>query len=351
MSEKAGDPRANVGSEFAEDWNALVDNGLIPGGEKIGDPDPAPATEDVKAEPAAESTEAPAAAPAVDPVKEWAGKYASPEAMEKGYLNAEKHLETLTRENRAFREQEARRQGQTDPSKVQTPQANTEPVATPPAPVDWLNNPAVKKFSESTGSDPSIAAELMQGAFEAAVSASVEQATKAAQEAVAPIYARGEADTYMQQNHPDAFKFTPEIAAYMETADPVVQATFRNEVAAKNYAGASKLAWLAYQQDSGLTTQRQMKAEAGESAETQAAQKADAGVTGTSPGTTPHTARRADDGPTQTEILELAAQARTSGDAKDATAYREATVGDMLKRDPAFQKMLSNHARNDGQTR
>lgn len=346
MSEKSGDPRTNVGNEFKEDWNNLIDHGLIPGGEKIGDPEPTAVKEEAKPK------EKPAPTPDESgKAREWAGKYDSPEAMEKGYKNAEEHLVRLTKENKAFREQEALRSTQTGTAQEQTPQAYTEPVATPPAPVDWMANPAVKKFSEITGTDPSAGAEMAQGIYEAAVNAAVKQATQVAQEAVAPIYARGEADAYMAEKHSEAFKFTPEIAAYMETADPVVQATFRNEVAAKNYAGASKMAWLAYREDSGLSAQTQMKAEAKESESEQQTQKADAGVTATAPGTTPHTARDVADGPTQSEILELAAQARTSGDQKDQVRYRDATIGDMLKRDPAFQNMLTQHALEDERKR
>jgi len=336
--EKTGDPRNNVAKEFENDWNRMVKDDLIPGGELIGEPEPVAAKEEAK--PKEESAYSP---DNTGNMREWAGKYSSPEEMEKGYKNAEKHLEQLVKENKAFREQEALRESQTGVPQAQTPQNYAPPEATPPAVVDWTKHPAVQKFSESTGNDPS---EMMQGVYEAAVNAAVRQATIVANEAIAPIYARGEADAYMAEHHSEAFKFTPEIAAYIQTADPVVQATFRNEVAQKNYAGAAKMAWMAYREDSGLFKQTQMKAEAGESAAEQQTQKADAGIAGTSPGTTPHSQRARNDGPSNQQIQELADRARL-GTIHDQRRYRDATIGQMLKNDPAFQRVLAHHKAGD----
>ncbi len=348
-NETAIDPHAKIMGEFERDWNQMVDDGLLPGEPHVNPSEPVPIKVKVEGS-EAPPTEAPAVskesmppAEAGEEPRKLAGKYNDSAALEKGYVNLLKQANTMAQENRQFREHQV-----SDPNLTQNPRSQAAPEATPPSAVDWSSNPAVKAFSEGTGADPSVAEGLARGIYDSVVKDAVTAAQAAAQEAVAPLYAQGEADKYMQGKYPEAFKFTPELVSYMETADPVTKATFRNLVEAKNYAGASSYAWLTYKEDSGLSAQGTLQAEAKVTETERADAKANAGVTASLPGTSPREAKTEDEGYSTQQILELAAKARNSGDQKDATAYRDATIGRMLKADPQFQKMLANHNREYG---
>ncbi len=349
--EPATDPQVKIRKEFERDWNQMVDDGLLPGEPHVNPSEPV-AVEAKKEGSEAPPTKAPAEpkestppAEAGEEPRKFADKYNSVAELEQGYAHLNTLAQKMAAENRQFREQ-----GTGDPVPAHDPRSQAAPEATPSSVVDWSSNPAVKAFSEGTGAEPHIARDLAQGIYDSVVREAVSAAQTAAQEAVAPLYAQGEADQYMQGKYPEAFKFTPELATYMETADPVTKATFRNLVEAKNYAGASSYAWLTYKEDSGLSKQGSLKAEAKITETERADSKANAGVTASQPGTSPRDAKVADEGYTNAQILELAQKARTSGDQKDQKAYRDATIGKMLKADPQFQKMLANHNREYGLT-
>ena len=351
MSEHDG--RKRLRAEVAQQFDDLVDGGKIAGNKLPAQEGLELATPVEEATPPTEQA-TPAEKPAKQPAKaepQYAGKYKSVPELESGYEHLLKQSGIMSTENAQYREQLASMTA-TPPNTqaTQTPggspgmEQRVDPSAKSPV---WNTNAAVMKFSESTGLDPSVAGDLAASIYDQAVASVQQSAMQAAQDAVAPIYAQTAADNYMQQNHPEAFKFTDELKTYLETANPQVKATFKNLADAKNFAGASEYAWLSYRQNAGDTAQSQVLAQAKESATEQAQAQANAGVAATSPGTPVHAESQKPDAPTNEEVTELAKRART-GDIHDQKRYREATVGRMLGNDPAFQKMVEKHNREFG---
>lgn len=328
-------------------YNQGVEDGNV-SGEKLpgGPPEEAPAppttpppVEEKVAEPKAKEQE---------PL--LAGKYKTPEDLAQGYQHLLTQATTMSQENAAYREQleaiQNRRpvaEGQ-DSAYVQGGSPGSEPRVNPVGRTpDWRDSGAVKKFSETTGAEPEVVAGLLSDVYNSVVA----EAQRAAQEAVAPIYAQNKADAYINQKHPEAPKFTKEVEAYLETADPVVKTTFSKMVEAKEFAGAMDYAWLSYKDATGRSVENQLKAESEEAAAETEDAKRHAGVKPSSPGTPSKQGAEDADEPDPKELEALLKRAQ-SGDIHDQKAYRDATVGKMLAKDPAFQAMMKRHNQEVG---
>lgn len=342
--------RERLAAEITRDFNDMVDSGQInaeklPSNEPAANPEPQPAPTAPKV---ANKQEA-------QPAKDeplLAGKYKDVDALVAGYNNLLGQSTKISNENQTYREQlEFVTRGRPEGMDAATHIPGGSPGAAPridpsTRTLDWKANEAVMKFSENTGLDPSIPAALAASIYDSVTQNIQSISAAAAQNAMAPFYAQSQAETYIQQKHPDANKLAPEIKLFLETADGVVQGTFKNLVDANNYAGAGDYAYLAYMESNGRA-QSDLKAQAKTTEHEQAQAKANAGLAPSSPGTPIHDNTTVDDAPSNENIQMLAARAR-NGDIHDQKAYRDATVGRLLKNDPNFQAMLKRHNREMG---
>jgi hypothetical protein len=224
-------------ADVVRQYNEGVEDGRVSGEKLPGGPTeeaPAPPT----APPPVEENAAEPKAKGEEPL--LAGKYKSAEELAKGYQNLLTQATRMSQENATYREQleavQSRRpvtEGQ-DSAYVQGGSPGSEPRVNPLGRTpDWQASGAVRKFSESTGVEPSVVGELAADIYNSVV----HEAQRAAQAAVAPIYAQSKADAYIQQKHPDVVKFTPEVRVFLDTTDDsVVKETFKNLVEANNYA-------------------------------------------------------------------------------------------------------------------
>ncbi len=345
--------RDRLADDVQHQFNEMVESGQINSeklpprpGQKPEEPAPIPTESDPTPQEKAPSAK-------VEPL--LAEKYKSVPDLEQGYTHLLTQTGVISQENAQLREQLAATQA-TPVAMPATQLPGGSPGADPRvdplnrSSIDWKANGAVMKFSESTGLDPSIGADLASSIYDSVVQGATAAATRAAQDAVAPIHSQNQADAYMHQKHPEAFKFTQELQTYLGTADPTVKATFKNLVDANNFSGASEYLWFAYKQSSGKTVQSQLLAQAKETEPSREQAKAQAGVSSSSPGTPIHESTAQSEVPTNEEIAILAQRAM-KGDIHDQKAYREATTGRMLKNDPNFQKMLQRHEREFGLSR
>jgi hypothetical protein len=259
--------------------------------------------------------------------------------LERGYSNLLAQTNTISGENKQYREQLAslttRQAYNEQVPHVPGGSPGAEPRVDPTARATLKDSGAVMKFAEKTGLDVSDVADFAQSIYDPIV----EIAQQAAQDAVAPIYANAEADAYMHKEHPDASKFTPELMAYHDTAPEKVKSIFANMTKAGERAGALEYLYLKYRHDMGNEAQGRIAANAEVTEEQRVQARADAGVSSSSPGTPIHAGTKSSDEPAIDDVLQLAANAR-SGDIHDQKAYRDATVGRMLQSDPNFVKMI-----------
>jgi hypothetical protein len=337
-------------AQFRQDYNALVADK-----EMSNDPLPTPGEAPAPPTKPTETAEKVAGPKAKTEEPRLAGKYETVEELEKGYNHLLTQATKMSGENQSYREQleaiQSRRpvtEGQ-DSTFVQGGSPGAEPRVNPAARTpDWSASGAVKKFSETSGVEPSVAEGFAADIYASVVQVAQQEAQRAAQEAVAPIYAQSRADAYMQQNYPDAVKLAPEISLFLETTDnPVTKETFKNLADAKNIAGAMEYATLAYKNAMGADIEKRLRAESDETAAENADAKKHAGVTPSSPGTPVHAGAKQDDTFSNEDIEALAKKART-GDIHDQKRYRDATVGRMLKSDPNFQAMIKRHQKEFG---
>ena len=339
--------RERLAAEITRDFNQMVESGQINAEPLPVRESDTPATEPQPAPTEPKVADKQEAQPAKDEPL-LAGKYKDVDALVQGYNNLLGQSTKISTENQTYREQlnsmiRGRPEGMDANTHIPGGSPGADPRIDPLGRTpDWKTNAAVMKFSENTGLDPDVPAALAASIYDSVTQDIQRISAEAAQKALAPIYAQSQAEMYIQQKHPEASKLAPEIKLFLETADPVVQGTFKNLVDANNYAGAGDYAYLAFRQASGGQAQSDLQAQAKTTEHEQAQAKANAGLAPSSPGTPIHDNTTKDDAPSNEAILKLAERAR-NGDIHDQKAYRDATVGRMLKGDPNFQKMLARH--------
>lgn len=210
-------------------------------------------------------------------------------------------------------------------------------LRTPLQPVDWAASGAVKQVADAYGVEPGPLADLARTIQEQTIAAT--QQTLQAE--LAPLYAQtqaqyaqAQAEAVMRQRSPEAFQYGQEMNIFMQ-ADPVVKNTFDSLTGIGNYLGAMEYVWSTFKNHVAVAAQQNLQSQALDADVIRLAQRAQAGMSPSQPGTPSHAIDPNARGADPQMLEDLAARAR-AGDHTAKQQYIAATFGEALKRDPLF---------------
>jgi hypothetical protein len=277
------------------------------------------------------------------------GKYKTMQDADRGVSNLLQYASALADRNRTLETQFQQMQAPAYPMPptLTTPLvpgsspgalSRVNPAArTPLQPVDWAASGAVKQVADAYGMEPGPLADLARTIQEQTIAAT----QQAVQAELAPLYAQtqaqyaqAQAEAAMRQRSPDAFKYAQEMNIFMQ-ADPVVKSTFDSLAGIGNYLGAMEYVWSTFRNHVAVAAQQNLQSQALDADAIRLAQRAQAGMSPSQPGTPSHAIDPNARGLDPQVLEDLSARAR-AGDHTAKQQYIAATFGEALKRDPLF---------------